>query len=770
MNSKVPSYKGNLQVEGILDRVDIKTDSFGVPRIFAKNNQDLFFALGYIQARERMFQLQLLKRLVGGRISEIVGDRALQVDKFSRTVGFLRNSEKWFQRNQSKVPANILEIVDSYTKGINTFGANGPKPVEMTIMGIDVEPITKYDVLAFVAYMGSSFSEAYKSDPVMSSLEAEFGNMVSDITKEPAHFASLGDPLQERKLASMMAQTVSENLALMEDLGLPLFEGSNSWVISPSKSKSGKAMLSNDPHIAFSNPSIWFEAYLESPDISIYGHFLPLVPFPTIGFNQNYAWGLTMFENDDVDFYKENLIQEESYEFKGKQEPLTKVTETIHIKGKESIQLKILFTHHGPIINSALKNPNVVSYPISVKWNMFEDDNLPMLAFHGFMTGKNLSDFKKSASYLKSPGLNVVYADKDGNIAYFACGGLNIKNFPTDRILDGASGKFEWGDKIPFEKQPQRVNPPEGYIFTANHKHFENIGYNLPGYWQADDRTIRLKQLFSTTDKWGEEEMKKAILDSYFISADYLVPFALEVLEEDSNEFSDVEKKALQILKNWDRKGDRDSIAASIFSEFRLRLAEEIFLDEMGTDRYKAIASTAKIHHFLKSIVSQKDSRWWDNRNTSKIENYKQTTKLTFHRTIASLMGKLGFKIEKWQWERLHTLELRHPLGEISLLRPIFNSGPRPIAAGSEALNNLLAQFASNSHLVTAGPSMRMQIDYADTSNVKIINPLGQSGHRLSPHFQDQADMYANGEFRRIDLLNLQAVPQDRVLTLEPKK
>ncbi|MCB1175954.1 MAG: penicillin acylase family protein [Leptospiraceae bacterium] len=769
MKSTVPKYSGKIKIPAIQKEVEIQTDMFGVPHIFASNKEDLFFTLGYVQARERMFQLQLMKRLVSGRVAEFVGRKGLSIDKYYRTIGFRRNSEKWFERNKSKIPPEILKLVESYHAGINYFGETAPVPVDMVLLGMKMEKITIPDSLAFISYMGSSFSEAFHSDPVITSLVDEYGDMVEDLTGKVPNIALNSDKTASRKFAEKFGSTMRENVAKLIDLGIPLFKGSNSWVVSPKKSKSGKAMLSNDPHIAYSNPSIWFEAYLEAGDFSIYGHFLPLIPFPVIGFKDEYAWGLTMFENDDIDFYKEELVGENKYLYKGKEEFLEVTEEEIKIKGEPSEKIIIKSTIHGPLMNSALETLDSIRYPVSMKWNVFDDDNLHILTLFGFTNGKNLAEFKEAAQYLKAPGLNIVYADKEGNIAYFACGGLQEKNFKTDRILDGASGKYEWGRKFPFEAQPQRINPPEGYIFTANHKHFKNLSYNLPGYWQADDRTTRLKEIFESTEKWGEEEMKNTVLDSEFQSASWLIPFLLESVEGREKEFNEYEEKALTILKNWDRRGELDSIGASVYSEFRVQLAKEIFLDEMGKERYLSLAGTSRIHHFLKAVVNNKNSKWWNNKNTPKKETYKETTFNAYRTTINVLMGKLGFDIDGWQWRKLHTLELKHPLGRVGLLRPIFNSGPRSGFGGSETINNLLARLSRKTHEVEAGPSMRTQIDFAHQDKIRIINPLGQSGHRLSPHFQDQADMFIKGEFRTLDFHKMRIENSNRIIKLIPK-
>ncbi|MCX7997834.1 MAG: penicillin acylase family protein, partial [Leptospiraceae bacterium] len=480
LRSKVPNYSGQVHLKGLRETVEIRYDNFGIPKIFANNKRDLFFALGYAQARERLFQMQLMKRLISGRISEVVGERGITVDKYFRSIGLLRNSKKYFERNQNKFPREYLDIVYGYIEGVNSFIDEGEIPADMQIMGLKPERIDVEHILAFAAFMGLGFGEGVHADPVVTSLELEYGDMVKDITGDVTNYTLL--TLGEKENSKRFAENLSESLYAMDEtldkLNIPLFQGSNSWVISGRKTRSGKPILSNDPHIGFSNPSIWFEAYLETSDLEIHGHFLPLIPIPVIGANSHHAWGLTMFENDDMDFYKETPVkgkEETHYLFQGKEYPYEIIEEEIQVKGSSPIKFQIKSTIHGPILNGLLKSTEELNFPVALRWTMFEDSNEYLKAFVGFVQSKSLKEFEESTHYLKTPGLNIVYADKDGNIAYFACGALYEKNFPTDRILDGASGKFEWGREIPVTQRPRNINPMQGYIFTANHKHFGNL-------------------------------------------------------------------------------------------------------------------------------------------------------------------------------------------------------------------------------------------------------------------------------------------------------
>jgi penicillin amidase len=761
-NSKVPPYSGILQVKGLVDIVEVHRDPYGVPKIFAKNEKDLYFALGYIYASERLFQIQILKRLISGRISEIIGEKGIKIDKLFRTIGLHRNSKKWLETNKSKFNQKALANTEDYLRGVNYFIKTGPTPTDSTILGMVSETVDITDIFSFVAYMAYGFAEANHTDINIGNLEKEMGlEKLNDITEDTYSFQ-----LEEKYLSfgSEWKSIKSEILSL----GLPILQGSNSWVVSSNKSTTGGALLSNDPHIAYSNPSVWYEVYLNTDQFEIYGHLMPFIPFITIGFNKNIGWGITMFENDDMDFYLEKINPQNTKQilFQGKAEDITFHNEVIKVKGAESLEIQIRETRHGVIVTDIIEELKNKEQVIAMKWSLFSEQNNPLNAFYGINHSKTIQDMSSSLSELKAPGLNFVIASKTGEIAYFAAGGLYEKNFKTDRLLDGESGKFEWGKEIPFSKNPHSINPSSGIFFTANNLHFGKLDYNLSGYWQADDRSNQIAKFFRTKNKYSVDDLKNLILDDYIDSSDYILELLFQEVKESG--LNDIELKSLEILKDWNRKSDVNSIGASIFSELRYYLVRNIFLDELGEKRFEEICSTSRIHHYLRRIFKKKNSDWWDNKLTIEKEDYKLILKKSFQDSIYSLVGKLGKNPYEWQWGKLHTLTLNHPLGSVPLLGKLFNSGPRKISGATETVNNQLTLLKSNSHEVEAGPSMRMILDMSKLEEVYIINPLGQSGHRLSPHFDDQVELFTNGKFRKFNFYEMKETDSNRILSLMP--
>ncbi|MCC6275559.1 MAG: penicillin acylase family protein [Leptospiraceae bacterium] len=771
MSSKVPKSQGSLVLEGLKEEVEVHKDEFGVPHIFAKNDDDLYFAFGYVHASERLFQMEIMRRVVGGRLSELLGPSLLKTDKLFRSLGFRRNSEKWLSKYETTVPAEVNRAVEQYTKGLNYFLLKETLPVEFAILGIGREEFVKADVIGMAAYMGYSFAEAFSVDPTLTSLEREFGAAkIAELTKDNSSFAPIIVD-DSQKLSLAISSTIAEVRTTLEEHGIPMLEGSNSWAIAPKKTKSGQAIIANDPHIGYANPSVWFEAYLNSPGFEIYGHFLALTPFAAIGFNKEFAWSLTMFENDDMDFYRETLNPKNPNQilFQGKPEEILQSEEIIKVKGQDPVKLFIKESRHGVFLNEVADELVSEKNPIALRWNMFDANNKIHEAMYKMSHAKDMKYFESALAYLKAPGLNIVYADKKGNIAYWAAGGLFEKNFPTDRILDGASGKFEWGKEIPFSQNPHSINPPSGIIITANNRPASRLTYRLNGYWQADDRGNRLNTLLRQNKKWDLESMKEVILDTYFEGSDFILNPFFSLIKLSENKLTQREKETLQILEKWDRQGNRNEAGAAVFSELRYQLAREMFVDEMGEKRFKFLASTNRIFHYFKWAYLDEKSSWWDNIQTPEKDTPKDIAYRALSATTSALLGKIDKDPKNWKWGKLSKLELAHPLGSVPPLNLIFNSKTMPVSGGAEVVNNIKSKFHSRNHQPATGPSMRRLIDFSKLDEIQIIGYLGQSGHRNSKHFQDQLKIYVDGRFRTISLDKMKNSDSGDKLVLKPR-
>lgn len=581
--------------------------------------------------------------------------------------------------------------------------------------------------------------------------------------------------------------------------------GSNAWVIHPSKSQSNQVLLANDPHLLLGHPSIWYEAKLKSKDLDFHGFFLPLCPFGIIGKNRDIAWGITMVLEDSCDFYKETLKKktlkkksledkkpipqpkgkskineisenlseypEESppeYLFKGSWEKAQTRKEIIHVHKQDSVEFSVLETSHGPIV-SELFDVESLNTAISVRCTFKEKENLAFPTFYRLNRAKNWQDFKEALRFYKAPGIHVVYGDRKGNIGYKAAVAMPIRTvnpaFSID-LLDGTSGKSEWKGFIPFEKQPELFNPKENFIVTANAmSHWQ--GYEFGPYTELPNRLHRIQALLGSQDLFTLKDLEKIQLDQ---KAPESTKALLSILFQDLNvsmsnqkspntqvqqiEDETVEKEivveAIEILKNWDRNQNGKSIASSIYNLWYSQVLKEILKGKIDKKSQELYLKGRFPDRLLESLSKTPHSDWWDDLSTKeKKENRGDLFQKAFFQTLTTLTKERGIP-QNWQWNKLQTLDFRHPLvpkkGILGwILKPLFNTGSFPIGGNRQSVNKAHTNYHEPRN-VLIGPSMRMLIDFAGTS--QFINATGQSGHFNHINYRDQAPLWIEGKYR----------------------
>ncbi|MEQ8532098.1 MAG: penicillin acylase family protein, partial [Imperialibacter sp.] len=496
-----PKYKGDLTLSPLENKVEVWFDSYGIPHIYAENKSDLYTAMGYLHAQERLFQMELVRRIAPGKLSEILGKDLLPTDKFFRTLGIHLSSQEAAQKLRTETNNPTLKEAEAYLRGINEFLEKGPTPLEYELLGIEKTPFTLEDIYNAVGYMSFSFAAAHKTDPLVSFINAELGasylkdlGLEADTTRQmiPSYF---GDPigLNEKSSAKLL-----EMLSL---LPVSPFIGSNGWVLGPSKTKSGKVLFANDPHIAFSQPSVWYEAYLETPDFQLYGYHLAGYPFAILGHNRQVAVGLTMLENDDVDFFreKENEADSNQYLYEREWKSFDYRDEIIKVKDEEDIVFQVKTSLHGPIVNGVL-GEIVGPGPVAMWWTYNKLPNQVLDATRKLNNAQSPENVTDALKLIHAPGLNVMYGDAKGNVAWWATARLikrpdHVNSFT---ILNGATGEDDPLGYFDFAENPHSVNPPAGYVFSANNQPDSVNGHYYPGYYLPEDRARRIKQLIDS--------------------------------------------------------------------------------------------------------------------------------------------------------------------------------------------------------------------------------------------------------------------------------
>jgi len=752
-----PQYKGTVSMKTLDEEVSIYFDDHGVPHIFADNEIDAYRALGYVHAQDRLWQMELIRRIAAGRLAEIFGAELVKTDKFFRGLGVDAAANKTIAELDQNSQHYLLSM--AYLEGINHFIDEGITPIEFKLIGVDKEHYSLKDIYNVYAYMSFSFAQAHKTDPFLTDLKDLLDNkylLDLDIDISP-RTRLIRNSRGMKRLASNMGAGVSK---LMDGLPVPPFIGSNSWVLGPQRTKNGKVIFANDPHIGFSQPSIWYQAHLITPEREMYGFNLALSPFPLMGHNYDYAYGLTMLENDDIDFYSETPDQKYAIR-----------QEIIKVKNEDAISFEVKTGVHGPVMNDLLENIEGEE-KITMDWIYTKFDNEMLQASYALSHSSSIQEFKDGVGKIVAPGLNIMYGDAKGNIAWFAAAKLfeRAEGVHSKFVLDGANANDDQHTYLDFEQNPHAINPSWHYVYSANNQPEEVNGKLYPGYYLPEDRAKRIVELIESSEKLSVEDVEDMIIDVESSVTPALVKIMLNNISIVN--LNENEKEALAILKDW--KGDytMEQTAPTIYFKFIYLFLKNTFEDEMGEALFEQFLET---HLYKRQIAKQmrwNRSIWWDDVNTKEVKELKdEIITRSFHQSIAALEAQFGDDLDDWQWSEALSVTHKHAFDKNGTLRSFFNVGPFSTDGGIEVINNQLFKLnATGNYDVVAGPSTRRVIDFSDIENAKAILPTGQSGNVFSKHYKDQAEKYLKGEFVKMMLNKDEIKSSEDILILLPEK
>lgn len=757
IHGKQPVRSGEMRLQQLKAPVSVAYDERGVPHIRAENEADMYRALGYVHAQDRLFQMEMVRRLAKGELAEILGPKLLETDKLFRTLGIRNRAE---EMNAKLDPASKIGVaLMAYLDGINQFQATHPAPLEFDILKIPKRPFTPQDSFAVSGYLAYSFAAAFRTDPPLTYIRDQLGPdylRVFDLewhgegvlnqtaAAQPAQRPALALKTKDWEGLSQLAQ-LSQNA--LDAAGVPAFEGSNAWAISGKRTASGKPMLAGDPHIAYSAPAVWYEAHLTAPGFDLYGHYQALNPVALLGHNSQFGWSLTMFENDDVDLVAEkpNPANPNQVWVHDQWVDLQTRTETIKVKGAADVQLNLRRSPHGPIITDAFKD-NFGTTPIAMWWAFLETENPVLEAFYELNRADTRDKARAAAQKIHSPGLNIVWANAGGDIGWWAAARLPIRppGVNPTFILDGSTAEADKLGFFNFNFNPQEENPLRGYIVSANHQPQPASGVPVPGYYCLADRAQRLDSAFRDPGrKWDIAASQALQLDGGNGYGPRILKDLMPILKGVTTD--PYEKAFLEPLELWDGDYNRPSMAALLFTQLMYELARATMADEMGEVQFKNLIKTFALDIALPRLVVDAKSPWWDNTDTKPVENRFETVRVAWVATLRHLESVYGKDLLKWNWGNAHTLSHGHPLGMQKPLDLIFNVGPFNVAGGRETPNNLNINMGPAPWPVKSGPSTRRVIDFARPDKAVGINPVGQSGVLFDAHYSDQAAMFSEG-------------------------
>jgi len=745
---QAPKYSGKLQLpNSVKDSTLIIYDDYGIPHILAQSETDAYFALGYAHAQERLFQMDLIRRLAKGELAEILGPKLISTDKMMRTLSIKQMADQSAAAFRSNEPI-MNEAAQAYLNGVNSFINKGRLPVEFTILGYEPSEFTLEDSYCNLGFMALGFTMTMKEEPLMEYIYQQLGDeYLIDLGVDSA--SNFDNYSVTTTPPEALAAVMNELEKAEQNIPIPLWEGSNNWAIAGSRSKSGKALLANDTHIKYGQPSVWFEANLDYPSGGIYGYFLAGVPFPIMGHNEHLGWGLTIFPLDNMDMFSETQNPDNAKQYRVLNEWKNYDTrkEVIKVKGEDDIVFNLRITRHGPVLNDAYEDiAKQSTEPVSLWWVLNKIETKAMEATYQMAHAQNIKQFEKAMPNIDILGLNVVYADHDDNIAWWACAlipkrpqGLNPK-----RYINGANDTLNHMDFYDFKDNPQSINPPEGYIVTANNAPPAVNGINYPGYYAPGYRAQRLKDLIVAQEKWDIESMKRLHVDNHSNRDQQLS----ELIYSEAK-FGEKEQEMMDALDAWDGNYNLESKGAIIYNRLLFFILKDAMEDELGTEVFDKLKMTYVFKRGIEDLLTNRNSIWWDNIATDKTEDRSAIFSQAVAQTYESLTKQLTTDMESWKWGNVHQLEFVHPIGRKKPMDKIFNLGPFPIAGGNEVVDKEGFVYSEDKvYQVQTGPAMRLLMDFSNPNAAIGVIPTGQSGNFMSPHYSDQMKLFLSGKYR----------------------
>ncbi|MBK3494557.1 penicillin acylase family protein [Viridibacillus sp. YIM B01967] len=731
-----PQIDGEMNVAVLDENVKVVRDDKGVPHVTAETDADLYRAQGFVQAQDRLFQMDLARRQASGRLAEVVGEAAVKTDKFFRTFSLRSAAEK----SEAGYSKEAKQVLDWYAEGVNAFmeqaKEEGTLSYEFRLLGYEPEPWTAIDSLTIGKYMAYDLGGHWD---MLAFRHWALNNLPEAEAKE----LFITYPEKAKSIIAANKENPVEVAGQFDASLLPHeFNGSNNWVVSGSKTASGKPLLADDPHLGLSTPSVWYQMHLESPTQNVSGVIFAGVPGIILGHNEKVAWGVTNVGPDVQDLYIETPNPNNATEFKyeGKWEKAIVRDEPIKIKGAKTVEFEVVETRHGPIISDLAFKKEKSTAVFSLQWTALEP-TLELQAILNMNRAENWEQFETALEDFHSPAQNFVFAAEDGTIAYKANGRIPIRKKGDGQLpVPGDSADYDWKGYIDYDKLPKVVNPDEGFIATANN---EVIGkeypYHITDFWAQSYRYERIYEVLKSKNKLTVEDMQNLQMDQKDLYADEFLKDMLGSVKtlDSEKDYSDIVK----MMEDWDQVDSKESGAPLVFNLWMINIQKALFEDSLPKDVYEMMPGKYNItDEIMRRAFAGKQSPW-----VTKAGGIDQLLYNSFKKTIKDIKGEYGKNAEKWQWGDHHQLTFDHPLSAASpILAKLLNPKPVPIGGSKFTVQAAASDKDGN---VDHGASWRFVADLSDLSKGYHIVGPGQSGHMKSKWYHDQVDDWANGTY-----------------------
>ena len=751
--------RGDLHLPGLLAPVEILRDRWGIPHIYAASADDLWFAQGVSHAQDRLWQMELSRRVAQGRLAELFGPQGLEADRLSRTIGFLRSAARELETLSPQTAAALQR----YTEGVNaTIAHIGQRlPAEFTLLRFTPAAWTPLDSLACARVFAWSLSGNWESELLRTALLSQLGpERTADLEPEYPPGAPLVTPAASEGLQQVAGLLLSQYDLLRSWFGAGAQPGvgSNAWAVDGKHAASGKPLLASDPHLATQMPCPWYENHLEVQDaagLRLSGASLPGLPGIFHGHNAFVAWGLTNAPVDTQDLYVEERHPEHPhlFRFQARWEEAQVLAQTIRVRGQEeAVNLDIVSTRHGPLINALLPaNERDAQPPLALRWTGHEPGGF-VEALLGMNHAQTWADFQTATRQWTAPVQNVVFADRHDTIASLMIGLAPLRDQGLGLVpAPGWTGTHEWTGWAPREALPQVANPAAGYVVSANHK---LVGDDYPFFltleWADGFRARRIAEVLRSKPRHTRRDFEVLQNDLLSLPAQQIVSYFSMLTPENP-----WERTALRQLVEWNYRTDRDSAGAAIFALCHVYLLQKVFGDKLGAafPAYLGQARHAlfpltpflgRASHRLLQLLDQPDAYWYA--AGARPRTRDELLQETLTAAVKTLLETVGDNPRQWQWGRFHQVVFRHPLGE-TRLGWLFSRGPYAVDGDGSTVAQSAFPLKTPLSFVTVASAYRQIIDLDDFDRSVTILNTGQSGQPGNPHYADQIEPWREGEY-----------------------
>lgn len=730
----VPDWSGAALMPGLSAPVTVNRNTNGIPTIQATTEADAYSTLGYIHAQDRLWQMEMTRRIGAGRLAEVIGSSGLGFDRYIRTLGLYALAEAQIDVLSDEAKA----VLDAYVDGVNTYLDNRPDPLppEFLLLFHEPEPWTAADSLVWGRLMAFQLSTNQRDERLRAKLaDILSADQLADFFPDAPRL-----PVTLRDNVQAAAATIPDVPDILQSHG-----ASNAWVLSGEKTLNGKPILANDPHLAFTAPNLWYLARIETPTLTLAGATVPGVPFHILGHNGRIAWGMTTTYADTQDLFVETISDDgRQYQTQEGWKDITVIPETIGVRFGDDVSLTIRMTHHGPIISDLSNETTAANTATALAFTGLRGDDTTPEALFRVNRATDRQSFVDALRLYVAPVQNIHYADVDGQIGLIAAGAIPIRANGNGMVpVDGASGSYDWIGTLAFDDLPHRFNPPSGVLISANHRVVDDsFPHLIAAHWPPGFRALRLGNLIRDLPTSAPLQSTRWQMDTVSLAATSLTPFLIQLRPTDS-----VAQIALAAIRGWDHSMDRNLPAPLIYAAWLDRLVPLLASDELG-DALPAFWREREV--FVQRVLETRQG-WCDDTRTQPIEDCEAVTLQAFDEAIAGLTARYGDDPTAWTWGDAHIAQFNHRfLGRIPVLRSMANL---PIATdgGDHTVNRgQTGADGENPFRHVHGAGYRAIYDLANLNDSLYSAASGQSGHFLSPYYGDMLTSWRDGRYFRL--------------------